>query len=418
MPEDPRGIPLSTTSPEAAARFEQALTAFLAQRAEFGPLLAETLALDPGFIVARCLAGFAQLFGARRPMVAQAGAHLEQARIAWVLNGGTPREAALIAALGAWHDDGDMWRAVALLDAAGAPRDLLMLRLSYAIRFMLGDAAGMRRTVEAALPAWSPDLHGHAFLLGCHAFALGETGEPRRAAEIGQAGCAMEPRDLWGAHAVAHALGALRRPREGIAWIAWLAPHMEGGGSFVRHIHWHRALCHLRLGEADAALALFDARIGGPDWTDVRDVLNAASLLWRLQAAGVAPGGRWTALADIAEARIGEHCWSFADLHYVIALAAAGRGDALAGMLGSIAARARHGDTQAVVHREIGLATARAAAATAAGEREVGAALFAAAPCDAHRLGGSIAQRDLLRQMRAHVERDAAGATVFAREGS
>ncbi len=217
---------------------------------------------------------------------------------------------------------------------------------------------------------------------------------------------------------MAHALGALRRPREGIAWITWLAPHMDGGGSFVRHIHWHRALCHLRLGEAEAALALFDQRISGPDWTDVRDVLNAASLLWRLQAAGVAPGGRWAALADVAEARIGEHCWSFADLHYAIALAGDGRGDALSAMLKSIEARGRRGDTQAVVHREVGLATARAAAAMAAGESGIAAALFAEVPAQTHRLGGSIAQRDLLRQMRAHAEQNAVGAGTVMQQGS
>ena len=409
MIEDPRGIGLTTGNPASAARFERALVAFLGQRAEFPALLGEVLAGDPDMVAAQCLAGFAQLFAARRPMVAQAGLHLQRARVAFVLHGGTGREAALIAALAAWHDQGDMWRAVALLDAGSvdALHDVLLFRLAYALRFMLGDAEGMRRTTEAALPAWSPDMPGYAFMLGCHAFALGETGACARAAEIGRIGVAMEPRDLWGAHAVAHALGALRRPREGIAWIAWLEPHMAGGGSFVRHIHWHRALCHLRLGEHDAALALFDRRIRSEPSGDVRDVLNAASLLWRLHDAGVNVRARWEELADLAQARIGEHCWAFADLHYLLCLAAAGRTEGVAAMLDSIQARAaEHEDTQAQVHMSVGLTTARAVAAS---DHGVAAGLFAAAQPGMAQLGGSFAQRDLFRQMQARAERDAAG---------
>jgi hypothetical protein len=197
-------------------------------------------------------------------------------------------------------------------------------------------------------------------------------------------------------------MGGLGRPRDGIAWVAALAPQLAVGGSFVRHIHWHRALCHLRLGEPAAALELHDRRICEPASLDVRDLLNAASLLWRLEAAGVAVGpARWRGLAEIAAGRIGDHAWVFADLHYVLCLAAAGRRDDLTAMIGSIAAQARHGaGTQAEVHAVVGLDAARAIGELICGSRATAAGLFDAALPHLSRAGGSIAQRDLLHRMR------------------
>ena len=409
MEHDQRGVRRTAASAEVATRFEGALTAFLAQRPDAGKLALDTIAADPGMVAAQGLAGFMNLLAARGDLAATAGLHLTAARRALALQGGSPEEAALVTALGAWHDDGDMTRSANILDDALSenPRDLLLLRLSHAVRFMFGDAIGMRRTIEAALPAWSADDPGYAYLLGCHAFALGETGAFAEGERVGKRAVTQEPADLWGAHAVAHAMGAQSRPREGVAWIAWLEPHLACGGSFVRHIQWHRALCHLRLGEPDQALELYDRRVRDTPSGEVRDILNAASLLWRLEAAGVAiPASRWDELADIAERRIGEHAWTFADLHYVLCLASARRGAASEAMLSSIARFGEAGGgTQADVHAAVGLTAARAVAQAISGEHQEAARAFAAVRTGLRSVGGSNAQRDLLRAMQVRSER-------------
>ena len=122
-----------------------------------------------------------------------------------------------------------------------------------------------------------------------------------------------------------------------------------------------------------------------------------------LGAAGVTIGQeRWAELADIAQTRIGDHSWAFADLHYVLCLAGARRHQAVGEMLASIRTHAQqHDDTQAMVHAEIGLATASAIAAAMAGDDHYATQLFSATAPQHHRLGGSNAQRDLLRQMHA-----------------
>lgn len=413
MLHDPRGIPLTTRSGVAAEALEAAVMALLGQKAAAGERLAAALAADPMLVAGHAMAGFAQMIAARGDLAAEARRSLARARAALQARGGTPRERALVQALAAWAEGGDMERAAAGLEAIvqEQKRDVLALRLAHGIRFMLGDAPAMRDAIEQALPHWDASLPGHAHLLGCHAFALEETGEPERAEAVGRRAVAMEPSDLWGAHAVAHAMGAQGRMREGLAWLRWLEPHLAGGSNFVRHVHWHRAMFHLALGENDAALALHDEKVWDTPGDDVRDLMNAASLLWRLEAAGVTVAAwRWEGLADAAARRVGEHAWAFADLHLMLCLAGAGRREALARMLASLAARAgTEADSQARVHAAVGLAAARGVAAAVAGDPAEGARLLDAALPRLHETGGSHAQRALFVAMR-----DCAAAAVRA----
>ncbi|MFO0203000.1 MAG: tetratricopeptide repeat protein, partial [Alphaproteobacteria bacterium] len=186
--------------------------------------------------------------------------------------------------------------------------------------------------------------------------------------------------------------------------------HLAGGSNFVRHVHWHRGLFHLALGLAEAALALYDTRVWAEPSEDVRDLMNAAHLLWRLEAGGVPVGAaRWDALADAAERRIGGHAWALGDLHDVIALAGARRGDAVARMLRSIAGHAAaHGGDQARLHGEVGLVAARAVAAAVGGDAADGARGLDAVLPRLPEFGGSHAQRSVFVALRDHAAREAA----------
>jgi tetratricopeptide (TPR) repeat protein len=412
MQHDPRGTAITTSSIEAAAEFDAAVMALLGQKAEAGARLGAALAADPGLVAGHALAGFALMLAARRPLATRALDSLARARAALAERGGTGRERALVQALAAWAEGGDMARAAAGLEAIlqQDPRDILALRLAHGIRFMLGEAFEMRHAVEAALPHWDATLPGYAHLLGCHAFALEETGEMLRAEHVGRRAVALDPSDLWGAHAVAHALGGQGRLREGLAWLRWLEPHLAGGSNFVRHVHWHRGLFHLALGQAEAALALYDRRVWAEPSEDVRDLMNAAHLLWRLEAAGVPVGAaRWDALADVAERRIGGHAWAFADLHDVLALAGARRHAAVARMLRSIAGHAAaHGGDQARLHAEVGLSAARAVAVAVGGDAADGARRLDAVLPRLPEFGGSHAQRSVFVALRDDAARVAA----------
>ena len=66
---------------------------------------------------------------------------------------------------------------------------------------------------------WTPaDRDFHA-LLGMHAFGLEECGEYGRSEERGREAVALNSRDAWAQHAVAHVLEMQGRIDEGIAWM-------------------------------------------------------------------------------------------------------------------------------------------------------------------------------------------------------
>ena len=237
MMQDCRGIDVTSRSQVALLHLEKATASFLAHRRDLSPHIEAALAADPDLVAAHCLAGFSYLLLGRAELLPLARHRAGRARAALARRGGTARELALTEALDAWCH-GAMELGVALLDATlnSDPCDALTIKLVHSIRFMLGDAAGMRRSLERVLPAWSSDAPGHGFMLGCHAFALEETGALDAAERIGREAIAIEPFDVWACHAVAHVYETRGETARGLAWVMLHAPRWGEVNNFARHM--------------------------------------------------------------------------------------------------------------------------------------------------------------------------------------
>ena len=74
-------------------------------------------------------------------------------------------------------------------------------------------------------------------------------------------------------------------------------------------------------------LKLYDDEFRAEASEDYLDISNAVAMFWRLERCGVAIGGRWQELAEKAKKRTDEHLLVFADMHFALALAAAGKRD-------------------------------------------------------------------------------------------
>lgn len=209
----------------------------------------------------------------------------------------------------------------------------------------------------------------------------------------------MNPDDPWAQHAVAHVFEARGQWREGIEWLGARSDSWERCSSFMlTHNWWHLALFHLARGEAEQALALFDARVWGVRKTYVQDQVNAVSLLARLEHAGVDVGARWLDVAAHVRPRIFDRQNPFLDLHFGYALARAGEDVAVAKLLGGIKDHAARG--AAPVWREIALPAARGIVAYARGQLREAAVWLAPLAGRLHLLGGSTAQQRWFERMR------------------
>jgi hypothetical protein len=398
---DKRGIAVTTESAAALDALDAAVTGLLAHRRDTGERLAAALAADPELTAAHCLAGFGLLLRGHGELVPAARGSLAAARRALRRRGGTRRERQLCAALASWCD-GAMGRCADLLgDAlANEPLDAMTVKLDHTVRFMLGDAAGMRRNTESIQPAWSAEIPERGFILGCHAFALEETGAFDAAEPVGHLAVATEPGDAWGRHAVAHVLHARGETAEGKAWLGGDADRFASVNNFTAHLAWHRALFCLARGEAGEAIAIYDDEIRTVQTGDFRDIANAASLLRRLQDCGFDVGLRWEELAEIAEQHIEDSALVFARLHYLMCLVGGKRPHSAEALRRALRHDARRGrGTQARVASAVGVAMADAIideamqtpCAAAALEPDLRRRLVA--------LGGSHVQRDIFHRI-------------------
>ncbi len=373
---------------------------FLAHDLHAPDHLAETLRAAPHSALALAARGLFCLMLGRREMVAAAREAAQAAGLA-LREGAAPRRArAYAGALDAWlggHPSGAVFHLEQVL--ARDPADTLTLKIVHGIRFILGDAPGMRLSVETALAAHGADHPLRGFALGCHAFALEETGAYAEAERAGRAGLEAAPDDAWGLHAVAHVCDMTHRPDDGIALIEGNASAWDHCNNFRYHVWWHKALLHLDRGEVDRVLALYDDQIRAEKTDDYRDISNATSLLMRLELEGVPCGTRWAELADLAEARLNDGCLVFADLHYMLALTGDGRPDAARRLAARIADQGDAMPETARLAAHPGELAARGLAAFGEGQYTAAFRDLSAARTHLRNIGGSHAQRDVFERI-------------------
>ncbi|MEM9725873.1 MAG: tetratricopeptide repeat protein [Pseudomonadota bacterium] len=392
---------LGAPEPERAVdAWNAAVRAFLAHGASTPAHLADALAAAPlGFPLAEAAKGFFLLLLGRPELRDTAADALRAAQHA--LPQATAREQAVAEAL-ALYLSGSPARAADRLDAAlsAAPGDGLLMKLVHGLRFVLGDLQGMRRSIEAALPAFTPSHPAYGYALGCHAFALEETGSYLAAERAGRAAVARAPDDAWGLHAVAHVMDMTNRTGDGVAWITSQTGKWGHCNNFGYHIWWHLALFHLDRGEISEVLRLYDAHIRHDHTDDYRDISNGASLLARLECEGVDVGDRWEEMASLAERRTEDGCVVFADLHYLLALGATGREAASGRLIGALQSAAqRKISCMDQVADAAGVAAAHGLHAFAMADYvQAHAALSSALP-KLQRVGGSHAQRDVFERL-------------------
>ncbi len=227
------------------------------------------------------------------------------------------------------------------------------------------------------------------------AFALEELGEYADAERHGRSAVDTDEHDLWSIHAVAHVLEMQARTDDGLAWFEGRDGVLHAHGSFARHLWWHHAIIHLRTGDHDRLLELYDREVQPGDATDSLSLTNAIDGLARLEFSGVDVGDRWTALVEPSTLRLGHHSHPFADAHIAYALGRAGADADAARLIEGMAAWSGPATNAGRVIDEVGLDTARAMLAIAQGRTREGAVLLARTRDRRWKLGGSHAQRQV-----------------------
>ncbi len=392
MQRDAQGLVVSTDATDAVAAIDRFVDQFLGYGTDASVIL-KGVAADPDCALANTLAGALHLFLESGAAPRLAAPYLDTARR--YIARADERERL-------WLDAVDAWAAGAPERAIAAhwelarrfPRDIASAKLGQYHLFNCGDLGGMLGMAEAIFEANRENPYMHGML----AFGLEQNHRLREAEAAGRCATEMLRREPWAHHAVAHVMETEGRVEEGITWMQAHADTWDECNSFMlTHNWWHLALFQLDADDTAGVLELYDRRIWGV-WKEYsQDQVNAISLLARLELRGVDIGPRWQDVAKHVEPRIHEHVEPFLDLHYLYALARAGRGAAVAEMLASLADFAAGATRRAWA--DVALPSASGLAAHAAADYRTACRELGSVRDRLQEIGGSHAQRDLFHQI-------------------
>ena len=399
MHHDIRGLAVTTANTQAVQHLDRAVHDFLNYGTGASGAVKDALAADPDCALAQIYRGYLLMMLENRAVFPKIEAALDALRATESgLNG---RERLHLRALQAWVT-GDIAGACTAWEAllVAHPHDIMALKLHHTMAFYTGRSNVLRSVVAGVLGAWDGDVAGYSHVQGMYAYALEECGEYDLAERWGRAAAEANPDDLWAIHSVAHVMEMQGRHAEGVAWLDYSPEDWARKNFFKAHVWWHAALFNIAQDNLDRALSLFDNELSNLNSDSYVDVSNQASLLKRLEIAGVDVGDRWTLLAQHSATRITDHILPFRDAHYCLALAAGGDLDTARRQIDALGAFAHTGQGwTAEATRSTLIPLCEAMVAYEAGDHARAADLMWPMRNELSPIGGSLAQRDLFAQI-------------------
>lgn len=295
--------------------------------------------------------------------------------------------------------EGRWGSAVALLDRhlMSYPHDLAAHQIAMRLDGYQGRFSREAGRAAQALPFWSDTQPDYGIMLSFYGFGLEECGDYTRAEDISRAAAELEPYGYWPHHAVSHVLEMTGRPDEGLRWMESRLPLWSDPQHGNRvHIWWHKALFHVELGQFDEALALYDKEIAATLRPVGTSLCNPTSLLWRLETLGCDAGKRWQPLFELWQGRANGSTSPFNDIHSAMTALRAGQTGTFENLLHAMRATAAQGGELAAAYRDLAVPAVEAIAHFADGNYRDSVEGLLAIRANLWRMGGSVAQRDLV----------------------
>ncbi len=310
------GNPVSSSSRAAVDAYDRGVRGLLGFSADIIDSFRSALEADGDFVLARAALAAALYLAEKIP---EGRAEMDRAAAAAA---GLPlRERRHVEALALWVA-GRAPDAVRLIKESLVehPRDMVLMQRLYYIYFWQGRSAEMLELTRSVLHALDTD----GFMLGYHAFALEENRRFDEALPLAEKAIAMNPKDAWAVHTVAHVLYERGENVRGVDTLPLHIGPCDHLGYFKNHLLWHLALMHLAEGRYDRVGELFQSVFGDIPITVGSDLQDSVALAWRLDLYGRPDPARWKRLGVAARGWLEMPLLLFHDLHVGMALAAAG----------------------------------------------------------------------------------------------
>ncbi|WP_036027030.1 tetratricopeptide repeat protein, partial [Bradyrhizobium yuanmingense] len=330
--QDRYGLPLSTTSHEAASAYRDGVDLMLAGWTGTAEMLERAIAADPDFALAHIARGRVHAFYQQGDLARQKAARAREL----VAGRGSERERSHVETL-ALAIEGRLPEAIAstLKHIDAWPRDALVLSLPlgafglFAFSGMADHDRARHELCERVAPHYGEDW----WFLTMSGWAMTENGDVARGRAVTERGFHLRRENAHAAHAVLHAMFEDGSTEDADRLVDEWLPAYDRSGILHGHIRWHQALGALEHGDAARALAIY-ADVLRPTATQappLNVITDSASLLWRLSMYGHAvPKALWQEADAAAQKLFPKSSLSFADVHMALFAAATQNREALA----------------------------------------------------------------------------------------
>lgn len=399
---DNAGLAITAAGEDAVHHYDQAIDDLLHFRAEVVANTDSALEVDPNFVMAgvlRCYLGLLSTDprdGLQARVGFQAFSAVNRADTA------TERERAHIAVLQLWLGGDLHGSSRALRELAELyPRDALALAVGHQLDFFTGDRYTLRDRIGGALSAWSAADRHYPVMLGMYAFGLEESGHYDRSGDVGAQALEADPYDVWAIHAVTHTYEMRGRFGDGLRFLDERADNWAEGNFLRVHNWWHYSIFALEAQHIDRALEICDTVLQAPESVAVMEMLDAASLLWRLLLDGKDQPERWAKLVHGWAEPMKEPFYAFNDVHAVMSYVGSGEYRLAEQLIANREEWVRTAEdrlTNKTMTAEIGIPVAHALVAFGQANYARTIELLVPIRQAFYTFGGSHAQRDVLAQ--------------------
>ncbi|XP_077862856.1 tetratricopeptide repeat protein 38-like [Saccoglossus kowalevskii] len=324
------GLPLSTTSNEAAKMYDAIVTQYMSGFSDdsvdgIGGAIKKMTDADPNFVMGPIISNGLTLFSMAtstwnnpelKSNIEKMVQSADNDTLTW-------REKLHIKAIklfseGDFTGASDTFEEILLQH----PTDALAFRFALDCYFYRGEMAQYRDCAARVMPYWksgkvSQSMYG--YLKSLYAFGLEETNFFDEAEKESLQSLELNSRDGWATHTIAHVMEMQCRYDEGIRYLNDTA-HNGQKHFFEGHIYWHLGLYYIEKGDYEAALSLYDEYVGSKvDSGVMLDISDAASFLQRLEYEGVNVGPRWMKVFNFSKTHVDDQALVFNDLHFMMA---------------------------------------------------------------------------------------------------
>nr|HAT8713993.1 tetratricopeptide repeat protein [Legionella jordanis] len=279
------------------------------------------------------------------------------------------------------------------------PQDLLALKFAEWLYYCTGQAFQAEQFLALCYRCFKPN-ENNPYFLASFSFALELSGHYQEAKASAEKAISLERNTPWAHHSLAHVYLLQSDIEGGIKVLKDLQPTWEGILPLLRgHNSWHLALFHLANRDESQVMNLYPKIFGSLPNTALEQ-LDAISLLWRMDMAGISQEQRFRDILPHLGLHPFEQYIGFNNAHFIYCLARAGEEELLKRSLADASDYANK--LPPGYKRDLWQKTASpllaGIAAFAKGDYSLAADLMATSFPYAFQMGGSDAQNELFTQ--------------------